>query len=143
MKKEAVNLLLVLLILCMAGLACSKFVNGLSRAPSMVVAISNFHLMFNDGQYADIYESMHSVLKQKTSKVEFVQFLSQVRSQYGKFISSTVKTSTNSTDQGVDMITVVEETRFDAGTENEEFLFIIEDNKAILAGYKVNVSGQK
>jgi hypothetical protein len=97
-----------------------------------------FHAQLGSGQYNNIYSSASSDLKSAISMNDFIELLSAVSRKLGTSKSSTnvnwnVNYHTSST-----FVTLTQNTEFEHGDAEETFVYRIEDDKALLAGYNIN-----
>ena len=126
--------LLLVFSVALSLVACS--VGASTKAAEQGVA--NFHDAMNAGRHASIYDRSSSELKSAITRDEFVKLLAGLRGKLGKFkTGKTTNWNVNSGTAGT-FVTLNREAQFEKGPGTEEFVFRIEGQRAVLAGYHVN-----
>jgi len=128
------TLLLVMLL--------ASFTNGCSPASDIALAqqqVPRFHAMFNQGRTLDLYLQGSEDLRALTSQEQFVGLLDAIRQGYGAVKSTEQATSEMNYRSDGDFsgafVTLLHNTTFADGAAIETFVFRIEDDAALLAGY--------
>ena len=101
-------------------------------------AVAKFHSLLDTGRFADIYQASSSDLKAVSTEHDFVAFLDAVHRKLG--VSGTTEKLTwnvNYHTSGT-FVTLTYKTAFREGEATEQFLFRLQSNEALLAGYHVN-----
>lgn len=135
MKQKYSTTILTLLALCLVVLGCNLIKEG---KPAAENSIAEFHQQLNDGKYVEIYETSHKLMKDNASEEDMVKLLSAVHTKLGAVKSSTNQSWRVQNYNLVSSIEMVQNTEFENGKGTETFTFVVEDKKAILAGYYIN-----
>jgi len=124
--------LAVLLVLGLAG--CS-----MSADTSLAdAAVPQFHQMLDAGRFVEIYAGAAEDLKQIVSQKDMVALLEGVHRKLGD-TRSAKRASWNVNYQPAGIyVTLTYATQFAAGDATEQFVYHLQDNKALLAGYHIN-----
>ena len=97
-----------------------------------------FHQAMDAGQFAAIYQGSASDMKSSASEDDLIKLFSALHSKLGNYKSGkTVSWNDNSNTSG-HYVTLVREAEFEHGSGKEEFVFLIEGKRAVLAGYHVS-----
>ena len=124
--------LTVLLVLALSGCSMSAD-TSLAEA-----AVPQFHQMLDAGHFAEIYAAAAPDLKQMTSQKDMVDLLEAIHRKLGDTQSSKRESwRVNYQATGI-YVTLVYATQFASGDAAEQFVYHLQDNKALLAGYHVN-----
>ena len=124
------------LILCVAVIApgCGVF-KGKKAAEQ---GIAEFHKLYNDGKLSEIYSAAHSKFKSATTEKQFLEFVGVVQRKLGK-VTQTANAGFNvRTFNLTTTVVLTQATTFEQGTGTETFTFLMESDKAILAGWNIN-----
>jgi hypothetical protein len=100
--------------------------------------VANFHQAMDAGRYAAIYDSSAPEMKSSISRDEFVKFLTALHGKLGAFKSGKTTGWNVNVGTGGHMVTLTREAQFERGPGTEEFLFRVDNDRAVLAGYHVN-----
>jgi hypothetical protein len=125
---RTIALLFVLLLAC----GCS-----VDTAPAEQ-AVPMFHSMLDAGNFAQIYDSSSEDLKSLSSQHDFVAFLEAVHRKLGASASSERQGWRVDYRATGTFITLTYKTRYAVGEAQEQFVFRIKDNRALLAGYHIS-----
>ena len=125
-------LVLFLFVLVLAGCSASA---DMSTAEA---AVPKFHEMLDAAQFDDIYAQSGDAMKSASSQADFTALLAAVHRKLGNTKSSTkagwgVNYQTSGT-----WVTLNYTTVYDSGDAQEQFVFLVKDKSALLAGYHVN-----
>jgi hypothetical protein len=100
--------------------------------------VTAFHRTMDAGQYAAIYDSSAPDMSSAISRGDFVKLLTGLHAKLGAFQSGkTTNWNDNATTNG-HYVTLTRQAQFQRGPGTEEFVFRIENGRAVLAGYHVN-----
>lgn len=126
------------LVVLLAGLgllgACSPAADT-KAAEDGVVA---FHQTMDGGRYAAIYDGSAPDMKSAISREDFVKLLTGLHAKLGSFQSGKTTNWNDNANTGGHYVTLAREAHFERGPGTEEFVFRIENGRAVLAGYHVN-----
>ena len=121
-------------------LATIVLLTGCSAGKDIELAqteVARFHKMLDAGQFAEIYASTGTEIRQDMTEAEWAAFLSSIHQGLGTV------TRANATGWNVDYDTdggtveLVYDTQFTRGTGQETFIYKMADSKATLAGYHI------
>jgi hypothetical protein len=101
-------------------------------------AVPKFHSMLDAGDFAQIYDSSSEDLKSLSSQHDFVAFLDGVHRKLGASAASERQGWRVDYRPGGTFITLTYRTRYAVGEAQEQFVFRMKDNRALLAGYHIN-----
>ena len=126
--------LLVLFLFVLALVGCSASAD-MSTAEA---AVPKFHEMLDAAQFDDIYAQSGDAMKSASSQADFTALLAAVHRKLGNTKSSTkagwgVNYQTSGT-----WVTLNYKTIYAGGDAQEQFVFLVKDKSALLAGYHVN-----
>jgi hypothetical protein len=129
-----IPLLLLLALLLAASTSCS-LTKGKGIAEAAVV---QFHNQFNAGQFHEIYAQTDEGFKKGTNEADLVELFEAVHRKLGTVNQANpAGWGVNTTPSGT-MATLSYEVEFSEGKGQEEFVFHIEGNKALLYHYNIN-----
>jgi hypothetical protein len=100
-------------------------------------AVVAFHQAMNAGKYAAIYDSAAPELKSSITRDDFVTLMDGMHSKLGDFMSGeTFGWSDSDTHMNTPAhLTLNREANFQRAAMREQFIFQIQNGRAILAGY--------
>ena len=101
-------------------------------------AISSFHADLNAGNFDKIYDRSGSELKTATPKDKFTKILNAVHSKLGSFKSGKSDGWNDNVTTGGHFVTISYQASYDKGSAAENFVYRVDGNQAVLAGYHVN-----
>ena len=116
--------------------ACVGTANARAQAES---AIDRFHQLFNNQEFAAIYENADAVFKQTGSEPQFTDFLRPYRSRLGAFerVPEPGQWLVNWSTSGT-YITITEDSLFSQGTARETFVWRIDSSGCALVRYVIS-----
>ncbi len=101
-------------------------------------AVTDFHQKLDAGQIDAIYAAASTDLRKTTSHERFAGFLGEVHRKMGNTKSSNEKKWFVNFNTSGSFVTLTYDTVYAGGNAKEEFVYRIEDGKALLAGYHIN-----
>jgi len=101
-------------------------------------AVTQFHSTLDAGQFDSLYEHAADDLKNSTQRERFVAFVDAVHRKLGTYQSSTEKNWNISYHPTGTYVTLSYTSTYAGGEANEEFVYRLEGQSALLAGYHVN-----
>lgn len=131
---DIVKRLLLTLGAALSLAACSAGANTKAAEEGVV----SFHKTMDAGQHATIYDASSTDMKSAISRDDFIKLLNGLHSKLGAFKSGKTINWNVNVGTGGTYVTLNRETQFERGPGTEEFIFRIEDGRAVLAGYHVN-----
>ena len=126
---------------CFLSILVAPALAGCSAAADTKAAESgvvSFHRAMNAGQYANIYEASAPEMKSAASRDDFVKFMTGLQGKLGAFKSGKTTGWNVNVGTGGHMVTLTREAQFERGPGTEQFVFRVQDNRAVLVGYHVN-----
>jgi len=100
--------------------------------------VADFHNLYNDGKFADIYSAGHSKFKSATTEKQFVELVGAVHRKLGK-VTQTASAGFNvRTYNLTTTVVLTQTTTFEQGTGKERFTFQMDGDKAVLVGWNIN-----
>ena len=134
MKVNRITFLLIVSVVLAAGNACSM-TKGKGLAEKAVV---QFHEQFNAQRYREIYSQTDDEFKKFASEADFVALLEAVQRKLGAVKGSSPSGwGVNATTMGT-MATLSYDVEFGEGKGQEQFVFRISNDRALLYRYNVN-----
>jgi hypothetical protein len=122
----------LLLVLGLASSGCSVDTSPAEQA------VPRFHSMLDAGNFAQIYDSCSEDLKSLSSQHDFVAFLAGVHRKLGASASSQRQGWRIDYRPTGTFVTLTYKTHFAEGEAQEQFVFRLQDNRALLAGYHID-----
>lgn len=124
--------MLRILAVLLAGCA---FLSGCGNSKLAELAVNSFHSQLNSEEYRAIYESADARLRSTKSESNYVKLLQDVhqRLENVKGCTPTLENAASNPPT----VTLHYETTFERGTANEQFVWLIKDNQAILDRYGI------
>ena len=104
-------------------------------------AVDEFHRQFNGGHFAAIDAAAGSEIKATAGG--FAPILEHIHARLGNVKSSTRTGFNDRIDNGDHRLDLIYDTKFERGDGVEEFVFSIDNGKAVLAGYHVKSDALK
>jgi len=127
--------LLISLGLALVLNGCGQMLKG---KPAAEQAMAEFHRLYNEDKLPDIYAASHTKLKSITKEQDFLDFVGVVHKKLGK-VTQTTSTGFNVKSKNLTTTVILtQNTTFENGTGTETFTFLMDGDKAILAGYHIN-----
>jgi hypothetical protein len=111
---------------------CSADTKGAERA------VDTFHEMLNTEQFELIYAASSDDLKKAAKREEFVALLEAIHRKLGVTKSWTKKTWNVNYHTSGTFVTLSYSTIYDQGDAVEQFVYRLQGEKALLAGYHIN-----
>jgi hypothetical protein len=100
--------------------------------------IPGFRQLMAEQKFEEIYDAAADDLKRATTRQDMVALLAAVDRKLGPVKSTQqVKWNVNFRTSGT-FVTLGFKTQFERGDGNETFVYRVEDDKALLAGYHIN-----
>jgi len=106
--------------------------------PMAEKAIAAFHAQLDAAQFGPIYVQSASEMRSATSQLHLTAFLGAVHRKLGLFKSGKSVGWNDNVNGGGHYITINYQAVYERGPAVENFVYRIDDGKAILAGYHVN-----
>jgi hypothetical protein len=101
-------------------------------------AVPQFHEMLDTGRFVEIYAAAAQDLKHIVSQKDMVALLEGIHRKLGDTKSAQRKAwNINYQVTGI-FVTLTYATQFAEGDATEQFVYHLEDHKALLAGYHIN-----
>jgi hypothetical protein len=124
-------------ILCVALLTsgCGAMLKGKKAAEQSVV---EFHKLYNDGKWAEIYSAANSEFKSATTEEQFGEFMDAVQRKLGKVTKTSQAGFNIRTFNMATTVVLNQNTTFEQGTGMEVFTFAMIGDQAVLVGYDNN-----
>jgi len=101
-------------------------------------AVVRFHEMLDAGQSDAIYSEAADELKKASTRQEFVALLDAVHRKLGDTRSSDQKGWNVNYQTSGAFVTLNYQTAYAKGNASEQFVYRLQDSKALLAGYHIN-----
>ncbi len=125
-------------------LALAVVLAGCSMSGDSKVAqaeVVTFHELLDAGQFEKIYDNASSDLKKAATKEKFVDLLQAIHKKLGNTRASDMKGWTVNYNTSGSYATLTYQTFYTDDEANEQFVYRLEDNKALLAGYHIESNG--
>jgi hypothetical protein len=135
MLKNKTNLAIVGCAVLFAVLGCSTMMKGKEAADA---GVAKFHQQFNDSQFSQIYSESSDKLKAVSSEKDLYELLSAVHRKLGTVKSTSMSGFNVNTNFAGTFVNANYSTEFTDGKANEQFVFQIDGDNAILVSYFVN-----
>ena len=101
-------------------------------------AVDEFHQMLDAGQFEAMYSASADELQKATTQEQFVALLGAVHRKLGSVKAATRKNWNVNYQPSGTFVTLVYSTSYAEGEAAEQFVYRMQDGKALLAGYHVN-----
>ena len=101
-------------------------------------AVDAFHKMLDAGQFEALYLGSAEDLQKATTQHDFVVLLGAIHKKLGNVKASTRQTWNVNYHTSGTFVTLVYSTTYVGGEAAEQFVYRMQDGKALLAGYHVN-----
>jgi hypothetical protein len=101
-------------------------------------AVPRFHEMLDAGQFEAIYEAASEDLRKATRQDSFVALLEAIHRKLGATKSSAERTWNVNYHTSGTFVTLEYSTAYAEGDAAEQFVYRLQDGKALLAGYHIN-----
>jgi hypothetical protein len=124
------------LLACALLAACTGMADAKAQAES---ATDRFHQLFNNQEFATIYENADAAFKKAGSAPQFSDFLRPYRSRLGAFerVPETGQWLVNWSTSGT-YVTLTEDSVFNQGTARETFVWRIDSSGCALVRYTIS-----
>jgi Protein of unknown function (DUF4019) len=101
-------------------------------------AVPEFHRMLDAEQFEPIYDAAASELKGAITRKEFTELLSAVHRKLGATKSSDQQGWRVNYNTSGTFVTLTCQTHYTEGDATEQFVYRLQGDKALLAGYNIN-----
>ena len=121
-------------------LALALVLAGCSMSGDSKVAqaeVVTFHALLDAGQFDKIYDDAAVDLKKATPKEKFVELLQAIHRKLGNTRASDMKGWNVNYGTGGNFATLTYQTVYADDQASEQFVYRLEDGKALLAGYHI------
>jgi hypothetical protein len=123
-------------------IVCAAMLAGCSLKESYDISgakAKEFHNRLSAEQYDAIWANTSSELHKATSREEFTKLLTAVNRKLGKVVEAKQGNWNSNTVNGVTLVTMNFDTRFERGKGTETIVFRwVSDDRLALAGYTIN-----
>jgi len=123
------------------GLAAISLLAGCNAAADTKAGeagVASFHTSLNAGKFDQIYADTDPEFKSITTKADFTKLLTALHTKLGNFQSGkTIGWNDNATTGG-HYLTLNTEAKYERGAGQEQFVFKIQDGRAVMIGYHVS-----
>ena len=99
--------------------------------------VVNFHQQLNAGQFDQIYATTDPEFKAASTQDSFTKLLSAVHRKLGNFRSGQTGNWNDSSTTGGHFVRLERTAQFDHGPAEEEFIFKVSGQEAVLVGYHI------
>lgn len=100
--------------------------------------VTEFHRLYNEGKFKEIFDGGHSALKTATPETKFLEFLEAVQRKLGKETQTANAGFNLNTFNLTTRVVLTQKTTFEQGNATEVFTFGMNGEKAVLVGYNIN-----
>jgi hypothetical protein len=101
-------------------------------------SVADFHRLYDDGKFAEIYASGHARFKSVTTEKQFLEFMGAVQRKLGKITQTSNAGFNVGTFNFTTTVVLKQDTTFEKGKGTEAFTFQMQGDKAVLVGYNIN-----
>ena len=101
-------------------------------------AVPEFHHMLDAAQFDVIYDGSADDLKRVATRKDFVDLLDAVHRKLGVVASSNQRTWKVNDNTSGSYVTLIYDTKYAEGDATEQFVYRLEIDKALVAGYHIN-----
>lgn len=98
-----------------------------------------FHQLLNEGKYDELYDLTDSRAKATKSKLGFINVMTQVRTQFGKLMDTSLVENSVISRADYREVHSVYRAQFENGIRLEKFVWYVNDRKAGLFMYQTDV----
>ena len=130
-RRRIITLLAGILVLT----SCGDMTKGKGLADT---AIADFHKLFNEQKFKELYSSAHPDLRAAATEADFLKLLEAVHRKLGKHVRSTEAGWRVNTFNLTTTAVVTQSTEFEKGKGVETFTFVISGASCTLQGYNIN-----
>jgi hypothetical protein len=123
--------LIWLAALALAGCSIGKDLSAADQA------IAAFHKSVDAGEFEQIYDASTQDIKDTTSKPAFTQLLAAIHARLGQFKSGKRESWNDNHGTSGHVVSITYAAIYEKGAASEEFVYRIEQDRAVLAGYHV------
>jgi hypothetical protein len=99
--------------------------------------VVTFHDQLNSSQFDQIYTSTGPEFKAVSTREDFTKLLAAVHRKLGNFQSGKTANWNDNATTGGHFLTLQRTAQFERGPAQEEFVFKVEGQKAVLIGYHI------
>jgi hypothetical protein len=120
------------------GLALLSACSAGTDVPMAAGAADSFHKQLNAGDYQAIYDASDRLMKNSMLPKPFVEMLTVVHKKLGDFKSAEQPGWNDQVTTNGHFVTLIYHATYVRGSAEENFVFRIDGQRAVLAGYHVN-----
>ena len=135
MKTNLTNCSIALATVVFVVLGCNAIKDG---KPLAEKGVAEFHDRLNHRKFDEIYDTSHDGFKALASREELAKIASAVRTKLGRVVDTKNQTWNVKTFNLLTTVTLLQKTTFENGEGDEQFVFAIENGKAVLYGWHIN-----
>jgi Protein of unknown function (DUF4019) len=100
--------------------------------------VEKFHQQLDAAEYAKVYDAGSKELRDSMARTDFIALLSAVHRKLGQIKSAERQGMAFNAGTSGTHVTLTYHTVFERGGGMEQFIFRMEDDRAVLAGYKID-----
>jgi hypothetical protein len=101
-------------------------------------AVARFHELFGTSRYSEIYTDTTEGFREATTEAEFVEFLGAIRRKLGEVRETELTGLEVNWDSNGTSIYLSYDTTFELGKATEQFVWVMEGEKARLESYQID-----
>jgi hypothetical protein len=109
-----------------------------TEVPAAERAVAAFHIALDSGRFGAIYAASSEEMKRTTSAEDLTRLLEAVHGRLGRFRAGSTRSWNDSRTASGRFVTLDYAASYERGAAEENFVFRIDDGRAVLAGYHVN-----
>jgi hypothetical protein len=126
------------LLTVLASLAALAACSPGAEVPAAERAAASFHAQLDAGRFAAIYAQSSDEMKRTTSQQDLVRLLDAVHARLGRFRSGRTAGWNDSRTSAGRFVALDYAATYERGAAQENFVFRVDDGRAVLAGYHVD-----
>jgi hypothetical protein len=135
-ERNPVTWIIIGIVLLVVLYSCGRSAYGFYKIANS--ATVRLHQQLNQAQYEQIYAEASDEFRNHGTRLESLEFLKKLHDVLGAQKSSSMKNiKVNRTNKGT-FVSLVYDTAFELGRADEQFVWMIDGDQAILYGYHVN-----
>ena len=101
-------------------------------------AIADFHDKMNNADFDSIYTGAGPQMQSASTQVDLVKLLTAIHRKLGAFQSGKTAGWNVNVTTGGEFVTLKYSSTYEQGDADENFVFSVQDGKALLSGYHIN-----
>lgn len=115
--------------------SCKEITQGKGKAEN---AVADFHRLFNEQKFKEIYTASHANWKAEESEADFTTLLTAMHRKLGKYVKTSQSSWRMNSINGRTSVVITEQNEFEHGKGAETFVYLVSGSSCSLQNYHLD-----